>query len=154
MTTIPLVNLDRYMGKWYELAKIPVIWEKDCAYGTAEYKLQKNGSISIKNTCYSHCNQPLFSYTGSAVLLSKNMMTPGNLSVTFDKMPNEGTYLIHWTDYDNYAVVGSPTGNVWILGRKQSASKYEMDCLVTYVKNLGYNVRKLEIPDETEITSF
>lgn len=153
MTTIPLVDLERYMGKWYELAKIPVVWEKGCAYGTAEYTLQNDGSIRILNTCYSPDGNAMFAYKGTAFLRSENLNTPGKLSVNFDKMPHEGTYSIHWTDYDRYSIVGSPTGNVWILGREQSITKYEMDCLVLHVKNLGYDINKLEIPEQTQVLS-
>ena len=54
LKTVSHVDLNKYVGLWYEIAKIPNSFQEQCAYGTtAEYKLLKDGDIQVINKCYS-----------------------------------------------------------------------------------------------------
>jgi lipocalin len=50
LETVPRVDLDRYQGKWYEVARLPNRFQSDCAGATAEYGLREDGKISVLNT--------------------------------------------------------------------------------------------------------
>ena len=50
--TVPQVDLDKYAGLWYEIARYPNSFEKDCAGVTAEYARREDGRISVTNTCH------------------------------------------------------------------------------------------------------
>ena len=53
LTTAKSVDLNRYVGRWYEIAKIPNRFLKKCAYGTtAEYSLREDGRVDVVNSCY------------------------------------------------------------------------------------------------------
>ncbi len=59
LTTLEQVDLNKYAGLWYEVAKIPNSFQDQCAYGTtAEYKIQKDGSIQVINKCYDENGEP------------------------------------------------------------------------------------------------
>ena len=50
---VPYVDLQKYSGLWYEIAKIPNSFQDQCAYGTtAEYKIEPDGDIIVINKCY------------------------------------------------------------------------------------------------------
>ena len=53
VSTVKKVELNRYLGKWYQIAYYPNSFQpKDCGLTVAEYSLDKKGKISVKNTCY------------------------------------------------------------------------------------------------------
>jgi apolipoprotein D and lipocalin family protein len=53
VTTVRAVDLKRYVGLWYEIARIPNRFQKQCVRGTtAEYKLREDGRISVVNRCF------------------------------------------------------------------------------------------------------
>ena len=114
----PYVAIERYLGTWYEIARKPVSFEKNC-YGTqAHYALRKDGkTIDVINTCYKK------SLSGSEqVGLAKawvaDPITNAKLKVQF-QWPFRGDYWILEVGkrYD-YALVGEPKRkNLWILSR-------------------------------------
>lgn len=53
-TTVPFVDVQKYLGKWYEQAVIPYYFERDCAKTTATYSLNKDGTIKVDNYCERH----------------------------------------------------------------------------------------------------
>jgi len=146
---MPLVDLERYTGKWYEVCKLPIIYERGCDSATAKYTLDNKGMINVVNKCYK-MGKKMWETEGKAFLSKEHMHEPGKLTVKFsaESGGNQGDYWLHWTDYDNYAVVGSPTGQfLWILSREERISKYEMDCLLVYVGVLGYDTDSLIFSD-------
>ena len=52
MTVQTQLDVNRYLGKWYEIARYPNRFERDCVGVTAEYSLRKNGKINVVNTCF------------------------------------------------------------------------------------------------------
>ncbi|MCW8816374.1 MAG: lipocalin family protein, partial [Ignavibacteriaceae bacterium] len=53
LQTVNQVDLNKYIGLWYEIAKIPNSFQDQCAYGTtAEYKLLEDGNIQVINKCF------------------------------------------------------------------------------------------------------
>ncbi len=148
--TVRKLDLDRYSGLWYEVAKIPFIWEKDCDGATAEYQVKtgKNGQkyISVKNTCLRD-DKPLRSR--SAIAWINNPNDPGKLSLNFnDGLPSDGVgdYWLHATDYDTYSLVGGPTGKfLWILSRAEKMKRTQINRILNYAKELGYNIDIMKI---------
>jgi lipocalin len=54
LKVIENINLNKYMGKWYEIATIVMWFQKDCAGGTtANYELLNDGTVSVVNSCYT-----------------------------------------------------------------------------------------------------
>src|SRR5689334_22523835 len=51
LETVPLVDLGKYMGKWYEISAFPQRFEKGCHCTTAEYRLHPDGYVEVINSC-------------------------------------------------------------------------------------------------------
>ena len=65
LSTVPSVNLKRYMGTWYEIASFPTTFQRGCQCTTAHYALQ-NKEVQITNTCYKGSNYTKSSANGIA----------------------------------------------------------------------------------------
>ncbi len=118
LTTVPNVDLDRYTGKWYEIARLPNSFEKGLVCCTAEYKLRDDGKISVTNTGKQEDGKgKIKSVHGTAWIPDKN--EPGRLKVRFF-WPFSGGYYIFHLDTENYqyVLVGDPSRKyMWILAR-------------------------------------
>ena len=150
LKTVNQVDLKKYVGLWYEIAKIPNSFQEQCAYGTtAEYKLLEDGDIQVINKCYTKDGEADVA-DGLAKVVDKN--TNSKLEVSFFSIlgfrPFWGDYWIIGLD-DNYqwAVVGSPNRKYgWILSRTPTLPDETMNKIFSILKDQYYN------PDEFEMT--
>ena len=116
LEVVSSVDLSRYVGRWYEIARLPNRFEKKCADSvTATYALRPEGKIEVVNRCRKSSGE----YTtakGKAKIVDKK--TNAKLKVTFF-WPFYGDYWILdlGSNYE-YAVVGDPSREyLWILSR-------------------------------------
>lgn len=135
-------NVQAYMGKWYQIASIPQFYDKGCVKQTAEYTLLNN-KVNVYNRCLDANNNILRTITGYAV---SNSCTPAALTVVFQTPnPNQSVYpnyLVHLTDYINFAIVGSPTRtSFYILSRLPKISNKKYNEFICYADKLGYNTK-------------
>jgi len=149
LTTVKQVDLNKYAGLWYEVAKIPNSFQDHCAYGTtAEYKLQKDGSIQVINKCYDENGEADIA-DGVANIVDKK--TNAKLEVSFVSFlgirPFWGDYWIIGLD-DNYqwAVVGTPGRKYgWVLSRTPSLPEETMQKIFEILKFQHYNPNNFEL---------
>ena len=138
-------NHQAYMGKWFQIARIPQFYETNCANATAEYTFLKN-KIKVFNTCYDQNGNVIRTITGQA--MAPNPSQPTKLLVTFPGVPQmdkEPNYIIHNTDYNHYAIIGSTSGNsFYILSRKPTMNIEEYMQWLEYAASLGYDPMKVE----------
>lgn len=139
-------EIQPYMGKWFQIANIPLFFDRSCSRSTAVYTFLDN-KVKVYNRCYNKEGQKIDEITGSAVPLS--ICQPASLVVAFPGFPNDPTipnYLIHQTDYVEYALVGSPDrSSLYILSRKSKMTPCLYKQLVKQAKYLGYDTSKLVI---------
>jgi apolipoprotein D and lipocalin family protein len=145
MSVVQSLDLPRYMGRWYEIARIPNSFEKGCAGVTADYALQDDGTIRVVNSCHSgDVDGPLRQVEGQA-----RVVAPGKLKVGFVKwLPfAEGDYwLLDVAPDYSVAVVGAPKGNFgWILARSPAISPKAMQAAVAVMAANGYDTDRLEL---------
>lgn len=148
LKTVMQVDLKKYVGLWYEVSKIPNSFQDQCAYGTtAEYKLEKDGSIQVINKCYDENGEPDIA-DGVANVVDKS--TNAKLEVSFVSFlgirPFWGDYWIIGLD-ENYqwAVVGTPSRKYgWILSRTPALNDETMVTIFEILKSQHYN------PDDFE----
>ena len=134
------VDLNKYLGKWYEIAHLPFKFEDDCSNITATYTLNKNGSISVLNECIK--NGKTKRAKGKAKIVDK--ISGAKLKVTFF-WPFYGDYwIIKLDDNYSYSVVGTPNRKfLWILSRtKQIDNELNLQ-LIEFAKSKGFNVDNL-----------
>lgn len=154
LTTVEQVDLNKYIGLWYEVAKIPNSFQDHCAYGTtAEYKIQNDGSIEVINKCYDE-NGELDIADGVANIVDKK--TNAKLEVSFVSFlgirPFWGDYWIIELD-ENYqwAVIGTPSRKYgWILSRTPSLPDDTMQKIFALLKSQHYNPDDFEISKQKE----
>lgn len=140
LEVVPHVDLNKYLGKWYEIAHLPFRFEDGCSNITATYALNKDGSISVLNECIK--NGKVKQAKGKAKIVDKN--SGAKLKVTFF-WPFYGDYwIIKLDDNYSYAVVGTPSRKyLWILSRTTQIDDKLNSQLTEFVKSKGFNVEKL-----------
>lgn len=133
------VELNRYLGKWYEIARYEAPFQKGCEAVTADYALRTDGKINVVNSCRQGSpHGALKSSTATARVIDGT----GNarLKVQFFP-PFEGDYWVldHARDY-GWSIVGEPSGKyLWILSRTPKLDERAYQSLVNRVAAMGYN---------------
>ena len=140
LDVVPHVELEKYLGKWYEIAHLPAKFQDGCSETTATYTLSKNGSISVLNECRR--KGKVTRAKGKAKVVDKT--TGAKLKVTFF-WPFYGDYWIIklGSDYD-YSVVGTPNRKyLWILSRTYQMDNELFSQLIEFAKSKGFDVGNL-----------
>jgi len=155
-TVVQTVDLSRYLGRWYEIARIPVWFQKECACGTtAEYTLVKDGVVSVVNRCCTS-NGEVKEAKGRAWVVDKK--TPAQLKVSFFSLFGfwlfGGHYWIIDLDPDyRYAVVGHPSRTLgWILSRTPRLSEEILDGIAERLEANGYSFSQFKMSNQTDCT--
>ncbi|MFA6032525.1 MAG: lipocalin family protein [Myxococcota bacterium] len=143
LETVPKVDLKRYLGKWYEIARNPAFFQKNCYASTAEYSLREDGDIKVVNSCHKGSPDGKLKVSeGKAWVTDKE--TGAKLKVMF-VWPFSGKYWVIdlGTEYE-YAVVGEPKRNyLWILSRTPAMDPAVYNGLLERLKAQGYDTSKL-----------
>lgn len=146
--TVKYVDIEKYAGKWYEIAKIPNKFQKKCAKNTtAFYEIIENKKISVVNSCVTSNNE-IIKATGIAKVIDDK--TNAKLKVSFVKILGInlfwGDYWIIGLDKDyRFAVIGTPNRKYgWILGRTPKLEEKDLDTIKEVLKKNGYNFDDFE----------
>lgn len=142
LTTVSRVDLKRYVGAWYEIARFPNRFQKQCVGDVqASYAERPDGNISVRNTCKTTKGKEDVA-NGTARIVDKQ--TNAKLKVTFF-WPFYGNYWIIGLDEDyRYAIVGEPDRKyLWILSRDPHISETKYNELIEQARQKGYDVSKL-----------
>ena len=143
LTTVESVDLQRYLGKWYEIASYPAWFQKGCTASTAEYSLLPDGKLQVINRCRKgSLDGPLKESKGKAEVV--DTATNAKLKVWFF-WPFKGNYWIIELDDDyQYAVVGEPSRKyLWILSRTPIMDQAVYQEILERLPQKGDDVAKL-----------
>ena len=143
---IPAVTgfeLPRYLGVWYEIARLPHRFERDLDRVQAEYTANPDGTVKVVNSGERDDERR----KAEGIARFKGSSDLGELEVSFFR-PFYGDYrIIRLAPDYRYAVVTSSTKEyLWILARTPQLPEEEQKELVEYAKSLGFAVEKLEFP--------
>ncbi|MCC6412540.1 MAG: lipocalin family protein [Saprospiraceae bacterium] len=145
LPTVPFVDLNKYAGKWYEIASFPQRFQKGCTGTTAEYTLSDKGYVIVENRCNKDSINGKESYIKGKAFVDKNS---GNakLKVQFF-WPLKGKYwIIDLADDYSYAVVGHPNRKyLWILSRTSTMNETTYQQILSRIRAHGYDVSKIKI---------
>ena len=150
LEAVPTVDLHRYAGLWYEIARLPNGFQKQCAGDvTATYTLLDNGRIKVVNRCRKE-NGEIDEAEGEAKL-SGNDAPNTKLKVRF--APSILSFLpFVWGDYwiialapdYSYAVIGEPARKyLWVLSRTSVMNESTFNILLDQIKEKGYDLTSL-----------
>lgn len=148
LKTVNQVDLNRYIGLWYEIARLPNSFEEGLICCTANYSLREDGKIEVLNRGYQVDKGKYTEAKGSAV--RPDPLIPGELKVTFF-WPFAGDYFIFHLDMDyRYVLIGEPGRKYfWILSREPKMEDSLYESLVNIAKDEGFAVEKLiKVPQD------
>ena len=142
LEVVPEVDLSRYVGQWYEIARLPNRFQKKCADSvTANYTLRSDGGIKVVNRCRKTSGE-FTTATGKAKIVDKK--TNAKLKVTFF-WPFYGKYWILdlGPNYE-YAVVGEPGRDyLWILSRTTQIDEALYEQLLAKMQARGFDTTRM-----------
>jgi len=142
LKTVEHVDLERYAGTWYEIARYPNRFQRDCQSDTtANYTLRADGKIRVVNACREKSGKTKEA-RGTAKVADGR--TNAKLKVTFF-WPFYGDYWIIALDPEyKYAIVGEPKRRyLWILSRTPTMDPSTYESLLGEIKAAGYDPSKL-----------
>ena len=140
------VAVNRYLGRWYELARYDQRFERGCTNVTADYTLLGDGKIEVLNTC-RRSNGTRHVARGIARPVSASN---AKLKVRFFG-PFTGNYWVldHADDY-SWSIVGEPSGRyLWILAREPCPGTSAVEDLIDRAAALGYDTSMLVRTEQT-----
>lgn len=142
-STVQQLDLNRYSGQWYEIARMDHSFEKGLVGCTAQYSIQKDGSIKVINAGFKNSLDGKYKVSeGKAKRPDAN--EPGKLKVSF--------FLWFYSDYNvlelandyRYVLVGSKSADyLWILSRSPQMDPNDLHYLLECAQQRGYDTDKL-----------
>jgi apolipoprotein D and lipocalin family protein len=145
VTPVKDFELDKYLGKWYEIARLDHSFEKGLEQVTAEYSLREGGGVLVDNRGFSTEKGEWKEATGKAFFVGKS--SEGYLKVSFFG-PFYGSYVVFELDKDNYQyafVCGPNTTYLWLLSRTPTVGANLLSQFIEKAKELGFETEKLII---------
>jgi apolipoprotein D and lipocalin family protein len=143
LQTVDTLDLNRYMGRWYEVARFQHRFEKDLTCVTATYSLNNNGTVKVVNRGVNELDSTKVSVAeGKAIV--PDPKEPGKLKVVF-QWPFYGKYWVLKLAPDySHVVIGAPSGNyLWILSREPKMDDLTLNELIAFCRKQGFDVSKL-----------
>ena len=140
LNTVPYVDIKKYSGLWYEIAHLPVKFQKGCTNTTAEYTLTDDNYLIVINRCLRNGQEA--SVKGKAFVVKNS----GNAKLRVQFFwPLRADYWILALDDDyNYAVVGNESRkNMWILSRSPVLDNLILQSLLSEMKEKGFPVEDM-----------
>ena len=140
---VTFVELNRYAGKWYEIARYPNRFQEGCVGTTATYTIRQDGKIEVLNQCRKRTlTGEISSVEGKAWIIDNK--TNAKLKVSFF-WPFSGHYwIIDLGENYEYAVVGHPDRKyLWILSRSPKMDEKIYNLIMEKLKLQSYNTGKL-----------
>jgi apolipoprotein D and lipocalin family protein len=129
------IDLKRYQGKWYELARLPMPYQSECAQSEAHYNLKPDGSYGVLSRCRTMGDE----------WLRAEWVEFDNWFTRLVPGLTKGEYWILYVD-DRYrtAIVGSPDRKyLWILSRTPTLPAWERESLLAKARQQGYDTSRL-----------
>jgi lipocalin len=144
LPTVSDVNIEKYSGKWYEIAKLPNRFEKGMDCVSATYTIKENGKIKVENRGRVLKDTPRYKdITGTAWV--PDAQFPGRLKVRFFWPFSGDYYIMELDDNYEYALVGSPTRNfLWVLSRTKTMDQEVYDQLMEIAQQQGFDTEAVE----------
>lgn len=137
------VDLNRYKGLWYEIARLPNYFERKLKCASATYTLREDGKITVVNKG-NYISDPKKTNSAKGVAWIPDKNSPAKLKVQFF-WPFSGDYWIMYLDKDyRYVLVGEPSFKyLWILARDKKMDEQTYQMLLKKAVDNGYDVKNI-----------
>lgn len=142
-STITMFDLNRYLGKWYEVARYDHAFERGLVGTTAEYSLLDDGKIKVLNSGYLNTLDGTYQQSVGKAKPNKNGKA-GQLRVSFFGPFYSDYYILDLAPDYSYSVVGSSSPKyLWILSRTPHLNSKVQSEILTNLQQRGYDTQKL-----------
>jgi lipocalin len=142
-SVVSTVDLNRYMGMWYEIARLPNYFERKLKCASATYTLRDDGRITVLNKG-NYLTDPQKSTSSKGIAWIPDKKSPAKLKVQFF-WPFSGDYWIMELDKEyRYVLVGGPSLKyLWILSREKKMDELTYNMLLRKAIDNGYDVKSI-----------
>lgn len=149
-STVPYVDVNRYLGKWYEIGKTPNFFQRNCLTSEADYTLISPTEMGILNTCQTKAGK---TETATGVAKIVDLNSHAKLTVQFNNWFSKlfpwltrGDYWIIDLDSDyKWVIVGHPQQKyLWILSRDPKMDEATYNALLGRAQKQGYDISKIK----------
>lgn len=141
-TAVNDFQIDKYLGKWFEIARFDFRFEKNLNNVTATYSQNKNGTITVDNQGYDYVKNKWKQSIGEAKFVGPENV--GRLKVSFFKPIWAGYNVIDMDENYNYALVaGNNLEYLWILSREKTIPSSFKKRFVEKAQKLGFKTKNL-----------
>lgn len=146
----PVDNFDvqRYLGKWYEIARLDHSFERGLNQVSADYSLREDGGIRVLNRGYSPKDNEWKEAEGKAYFVSDTDI--GHFKVSFFG-PFYSSYIIFsldTPDYQHAFISGYNNNYLWLLSRTPTVPQKIIDNFITQAKRYGFNAEEIIFVDQ------
>lgn len=145
-------QLERYLGRWYEIARLDHSFERGLSRVSADYSLNDDGSVRVVNRGYSAEDGEWQQAVGRAKFVADE--STGHLKVSFFG-PFYASYVVVALDeaYRHALVAGYDKSYLWILSREPKMPAAELQALIGKAKSLGFPADRLIYVEQGDIPS-
>ena len=147
---VSYVDLNRYVGLWYEIASNPTAFEVGCVGTTAEYTARPDGLIDVENRCYIRRiggRERIASGAAAVVDTTSNAKLNVSFSGTDPSTTGVGNYWVIDLDknYQLAAVSDAKREYLWVLSRHKQVDAKTYQALLARIAAQGFDIQKLEL---------
>ena len=140
-TAVQNFDSEKYLGKWYEIARFDYRFEKNMDQVTATYSKNPDGTIKVENRGYDYVKKEWKQSTGEAKFV--NSENEARLKVSFFKPFWAGYNVIDLVDYKYALVAGKNLDYLWILSREKNIPDDIKERFLDKAKVIGYDTSSL-----------
>lgn len=152
VSPVTAFELNRYLGKWYEIARLDHSFERGLQGVTAEYRLRDDGGVAVLNRGYSQEEGEWKEAEGKAYFVGDDSV--GHLKVSFFG-PFYGSYVVFELDHEGYQyafVSGPDTDYLWLLARTPEVPESLIENFRTSAASRGFDIGELILVEQSENT--
>jgi apolipoprotein D and lipocalin family protein len=138
------IDLDRYVGRWYEIASLPQRFQEGCVATSANYTLRDDGRIRVENECRDGSFDGDFRRVEGVAWVADPSGSQAKLKVQFF-WPFSGDYWVIDLDAEyRWAVIGHPSRDyLWILARTRTLDPAVYEKLLSRIESQGFDLERL-----------
>ena len=143
VTAVPSVDLKRYSGKWFEIARLPNKFQKQCVGNTTATfnTMREDGKFEVLNNCLQK-NGKVIQMRGEAKVVSDN--TNAKMKVSFPKFSSDSYWIIDLDPNYQYSVVSSPNREyLWVFSRTPQMNDGIYQQILRRIETMGFQPNKL-----------
>ena len=143
ISTVKELDLERYMGTWYEIARFDHSFERGLVGVTASYELRPDGKITVINAGYKNSLDGKYK-EAKGKAKQPNPDEPGKLKVAFFLFFYADYFILELDENYRWVIIGSSSDKyLWILSRTPQLEQESLDSILKKARERGYNTDKL-----------